>query len=299
MSVQLFLADKLLRLTLKRMFSRQGDIMQLRRFMDEAARRRPIRAPSHVTVSATELGGVRTEALSTPQANTSRAFLYLHGGGWVAGSPATHRGLTWRLAHGMGAPVYAPDYRLAPEHPFPAALDDCLAAYRALVRSGIAPHRIAVGGDSAGGHLSLALALVLKQEGLPQPGALVCLSPATTLADAFDSHTANLPTDAMFAGDLHGSIVRLYCRDHDRTDPRLSPVRGDVAGLPPTLIHCARNEILRDDSVRMAERMREAGVDVQLTIVPHVFHAWHVMADLLPEARRSVAKIVSFVQKHT
>jgi acetyl esterase/lipase len=292
MSIQLFVADKVVRLTMKRRFRRNPTVMELRPIMAEM----PIRpAPRRIKVETVELDGVSAELLTPRGVNENRALLYIHGGGFVAGVPANHRPLTWRLAEGVGIPVYAIDYRLAPEHPFPAGLDDCVTAYRALLAKGLSPEHIAIGGDSAGGNLTLATALKLKELGLPLPAALVCLSPVTD-HEGFESRTDNIKRDAMFDARMIPSVTPLYCPDADPTHPLVSPYRGDVTGLPPTLFHCSRDELLRDDSIRMAEKMKAAGVDATIEVWPGVFHVWQVTADVLPEARKAVANIVDFLK---
>jgi epsilon-lactone hydrolase len=294
MSVQLYVLNALLRFTIKRRFRKNPDVMELRAIMQGM---RPPKAPSRITIDQVNLGGVVTERLEAPGASAAHALLYIHGGGFVGGVPGNHRALTWRLAEQTGVPVYVIDYRLAPEHPFPAGLDDCVSAYRALLDKGIAPGAIVIGGDSAGGNLTLATALKLKALGLPQPAALVCLSPVTDLAEPAPSHATNANSDAMFDPRTFATLPKSYCPGHDLRDPLLSPVRGDMHGLPPTLFQASRVEMLRDDSTRMAENMRAAGVPVTVQIWPKVFHVWQVMADILPEARGAIVKIAAFVNQ--
>ncbi|HEY2033775.1 MAG TPA: alpha/beta hydrolase [Rhizomicrobium sp.] len=295
MSIQLFFIDKLLRLTAKRRFRRNPDLMELRALMAEM----PLRpAPSHVTVDLVTLGGIKAERLRIATADESKAILYIHGGGFVGGVPGNHRPLTWRLADQVGVPVYAVDYRLAPEHPYPAGLDDCIAAYRGLLEKGIAATSIVIAGDSAGGNLTLTTALKLKSLGLPLPGALVALSPATDIeGHAFESRRSNAASDALFSAAMFSSIVGLYCPNADLNDPFISPWRGDVAGLPPTLIQCSAVEMLRDDGVQMAKKLSAAGVPTQIEVWPKVFHVWQVMADMLPEGRASIEKIAGFMRE--
>jgi acetyl esterase/lipase len=292
MSIQLFIADKVIRLMMKRRFARNPDVMQLRSMMAEV--RKP-RVPKRISLQKISLGGVSTERLAPDGADAKRAMLYIHGGGWVGGSPANHRGLTWRLAERLGCTVFAIDYRLAPEHPFPAGLEDCLAAYRDLLNYGYAPQGLAVGGDSAGGNLTLALALNLKALGLSQPAALFAMSPATELARSLPSHTSNARSDAMFDVRIFGSLTPLYCPGQDPANPLISPLRGDVKGLAPTLIQCSRDEMLRDHGVMMAENLKAAGVDVKLEVWPRVFHAWPVMADFIPEALGAIENVARFI----
>lgn len=292
MSIQLFLADKFLRLTMKRRMAREPDVLSLRAVMNEMA---PAKVPAHVRLEKTTLGGVAAERLATAAAVADRAILYIHGGGFVGGSPATHRALTWRLADKTATTVYAIDYRLAPEHPFPAALDDCVAAYAALLEAGYSSANLSMGGDSAGGNLALATCLKLKALRMPQPASLFCLSPVTDLAGETESRKTNRRADAMF--DVRGfdTVAGRYCPNQDPADPLVSPLRGEVTGFPPTLFHCSRDELLRDDSVLMSQKLKAAGVEVELEIWPKVFHVWHIAADTIPESRSAVENVVRFV----
>jgi acetyl esterase/lipase len=292
--IRLFLANQLIRHQMRRRFTRAGSIEPLRRMMKAMAKdvRTP---PPSITVEAVTLGAVPAERLATRDASSSAAVLYLHGGAFIAGSPANHRALTWRLADGTRAPVFAVDYRLAPEHPFPAGLDDCVAAYRALHDRGFT--RIAIAGDSAGGNLTLTTALELRRLGHAMPVALACLSPVTTLAEHLPSATENADRDAMFPPGLNDSVAERYVPSGDRADPRVSPLHAeDVSGMPPTIFQCSENEVLRDHSVRMAARMREAGVETVLEIEPGAFHVWQLAADTIPESKRAVDRLVAFVR---
>jgi monoterpene epsilon-lactone hydrolase len=196
MSLRLFLLDKFLRLTMKRRFRKDPDVLGLRVMMARTTRT-TLPMPRRIALSTVDLGGVSAERLSTKDADESRAILYLHGGGMVAGSHATHRALTWRLADGVGVPLYAADYRLAPEHPFPAAIDDVTTAYRALVARGFSTGRVIVAGDSAGGNLTFALALEIQRLGLPRPAALVALSAVTDFFAPFESIREKADSDGV------------------------------------------------------------------------------------------------------
>ncbi len=296
MSIQRFLIELIIRFQMKRRFRRNPDVMLLRPMMN-AITKRPTRVPEDVRISSMDLGGVRTERVASTRADESRAILYIHGGAFVAGSPETHRALTWRLAQPLRAPVYVIDYRLAPEHPYPAGLDDAVAGYRALIERGLKPERIAVAGDSAGGNLTFALALRLKAIDVALPGALVCLSPATELFDDLVSHRENGESDAMFDPRLRGKVPPIYCPSVAASDPFISPLRGDVSGFPSTLIQCSAVELLRDDSIEMAKKLRDAGVDVDIEVWPKVWHVWQLSADVVPEARQAIDKIVSFLRR--
>jgi acetyl esterase/lipase len=193
--------------------------------------------------------------------------------------------------------VYVVDYRLAPEHPFPAGLDDCFAAYQSLLAQGIESRRIAIIGDSAGGNLALATTLKAKINNGPLPGCLVCLSPVTDLVEPGPSQLENARSDALFVPMSFATLVETYCPGRDASDPLISPLRGDLSALPPTLLQCSGAEMLRDDSVRIAEKMRAAGTRVELEIWPKVPHVWQVLADVLPEARQAINIICRFVTK--
>lgn len=297
MSLQLVLLNQLLRWQIKRRFRRNPDVNLLRPLMQQMEAR-TARLPADIAAEDLSLGGVAAERLSAPGADQTRTFLYIHGGGFVGGSPRTHRPLTWRLAKGIGVPVYAIDYRLAPEHPFPAGLDDCVAAYRALLDKGHAAKSIAVGGDSAGGNLTLALALRLKAEGLPLPAALVCLSPATDMTGSGASRHENAEADSLFVEAMFDSLKPAYYEGHDERDPFLSPLFGDVADFPPVLFQVGEREMLRDDSTRMAEKLKAAGVEAVLEVWPKVWHVWQLNADMLPEGREAISHITRFARQH-
>jgi epsilon-lactone hydrolase len=230
------------------------------------------------------------------QSRDDRHILYLHGGGHVSGKPALYRDFIWRIAAATHAGVFIIDHRLAPEHPFPAALDDAVAAYRALTADGRDPRRMAVMGESSGGGLALALLLRLRDEGVTLPAAAVALSPWTDLALTGPSLRQNAKADPMIRSDEAPRLASCYLAGADPRAPYASPLYGDPTGLPPTLIHVGSDEVLLDDSVRMAERMRAAGCRVELEIWPRMPHAWHVWARMMPEARTAIDRIGAFVQ---
>ncbi len=236
--------------------------------------------------------GSRATARLTAVGSTT--LLYLHGGGFIACSPRTHRPITgWFARHGFR--VFAPDYRLAPEHPFPAAVEDAVAAWRALRAA--TPGRIVVAGDSAGGNLSLALMLALRNEGAVLPDAAALFSPATDMAGTGGSMHSNSGRDAMFRGDALQHLAAAYLGGADPRTPLASPLYGDLAGLPPLLIHVGEREVLRDDSTRLAERARAAGVLVDLQVWPVVPHVWQLAHATVPEARRSLAAAAAFLKQ--
>jgi len=254
----------------------------------------PYRLPSGVRITPESAGGIPGEWVEGPQPD-GRTLLYLHGGGYFACSPETHRPITAAFAcHGFR--VYAPDYRLAPEHPYPAALEDAVAVYRSLLERGIAPGNLVLAGDSAGGGLTVALLVALRDRGVPLPAAAALLSPWTDLAATGDSVRTNAGRCAMFhpAGIEKGA--RLYLGDGDPRNPLASPLYADLRGLPPLLIHVSKSELLLDDSVRLAERARSAGGRVELKIWPVVPHVWQLGQATIPEARESLRECAGFLR---
>ena len=251
--------------------------------------------PADVQTLGVDAGGVKADRISTPASEPGHYILFLHGGGFIVGSPALYRHLTWRIASAARACVLCVDYRLAPEHPFPAALDDAVAAYHWLLNEGADPRRIAVMGDSAGGGLALSLLLRLRDEGSPLPAAAVALSPWTDLALTGTSLRRNATADPMVSPDQARHFVDYYLAGVDPRTPYVSPLYGEPAGLPPTIIQVGSDEVLRDDAVRMADRMRAAGCRIDLEIWPRMPHVWHLFAPLMPEARRAIERIGAFL----
>ncbi len=227
-----------------------------------------------------------------------RCILYLHGGAYVAMSAASYRTLTSRLAYAVPARLFALDYRLAPEHPFPAALDDAIAAYRALVASGIPPSRIVVAGDSAGGGLALALLIALRDDGAALPAAAVLFSPWTDLAATGQSVIDNSDSDALFFGTAISRTARHYLGDTPANTPLASPFYADLAGLPPLLFQVSDTEVLLDDSRRVAEKAGRAGVPATLRIWHGLPHVWQFFAAILPEGRDALKEAATFVRTH-
>jgi acetyl esterase/lipase len=256
----------------------------------------PYRVPPTVQIAPAHLGGVPGERLEGPTPGDI-ALLYLHGGGYFGCSPETHRPITAYYAlHGFR--VFAPDYRLAPENRFPAAVDDAVAFYRALLSAGYPSQRLVVAGESAGGGLTLSLMLALRTAGDPLPAATAVFSPWTDLAATGDSIRTNSDRCAMFNGLDVAASAHYYLGEADPRNPLASPLYADLAGLPPLLIHVGDDEVLRDDSTRLAERARAAGVSVDLKIWPVVPHAWQLVPHLIPEARQSLRESADFFRAH-
>ena len=245
--------------------------------------------PRGVRFRADTLGGVRGE---WAEAGGAKPLLYLHGGGFVGCSPQTHRSLTGGFAR-RGFRVFAPQYRLAPAHPFPAAIDDATAAWRGFAERVGAP--AAVAGDSAGGNLALSLTLIVKREAR-RPAAAALFSPATDLTGESESWRTNAHRDAMFTDQL-ANLGEFYLNGADPRDPRASPLLGDLSGLPPLLFHVGEEEILRDDSVRFAAAAEAAGSRAEVKVWPGAPHVWQFLHGVVPEARRSLDEAAAFLTK--
>jgi acetyl esterase/lipase len=256
----------------------------------------PFRVPDSVRITSSPVNGIPGERVESPNP-TGAVMLYLHGGGYFGCSPKTHRPITvWFALHGFR--VFAPDYRLAPENPFPAALDDVVAVYRGLLADGHLPQDLVVAGDSAGGGLALSLMLALRTSSTPLPAAAALFSPWTDLAATGESIRTNVARCAMFTGTDIGPSARFYLADADPRNPLASPFYADLSGLPPLLIHVGADECLRDDSTRVAEKAKAAGVPVELKVWPVVPHAWQLAHQLLPEARQSLRESSEFLRRH-
>jgi len=228
-----------------------------------------------------------------------RVLLYLHGGGYVIGSCNTHRALAAHIAMESYADLLLPEYRLAPEHPFPAALIDAVTAYRWLLEQGYPPEQIVLAGDSAGGGLAIAALLELRELGLPLPAAVVCISPLTDAAGRGESMTTNLHRDPWLTPESNRFLLTHYLDGQSPRHPLISPIHAKLDGLPPLLIQVGSDEILLSDSLRLADVARASGVEVTLRIWPQMWHVFHLMTPALPEAEEAIHEIGVFVQHRT
>lgn len=231
--------------------------------------------------------------------NTGPTVLYCHGGGYYFCSPRTHRSLVFGLATRANAAVFSLDYRLAPEHRFPAALDDATAAYRRLIADGIAPESIVIAGDSAGGGLALATLVALRDAGDPMPAGGLLFSPWTDLAATGASIRTNDGLDPMFSGPAIALAAKVYLGDTPATHPYASPVYADLQGLPPLFIMAGSTEVLLDDSQRVADNARAAGVDCELEVWKKMPHVWPIFAPFIPEGNRALERAATFVRRVT
>lgn len=254
---------------------------------------RPCKGVRVVPVTA---DSVPSEWLIPDDAPEGSALLYLHGGAWFMGSANTHRSLVSRIAAASRVRALVVNYRLAPEFPFPAGLEDCLKAYVWLIHQGIPAEHIVVAGDSAGGNLALAMLVALGKAGKTQPAGAVALSPATDLAFTGDSVRTRLKVDPIFSRGSPPTIINDYITSHDPRDPLISPLYGDLHGLPPLLLHVGDHEILLDDSVRFGEKAVAAGVQANTVVWPEMFHVFQLFTPFLPEARRAVEQVATFIR---
>jgi monoterpene epsilon-lactone hydrolase len=242
---------------------------------------------------------VKGEWVSPRNGPTShRTIYYLHGGGYISGSAKSCRPITATLSRELKARVFGLDYRLAPEQLFPAGLDDAVAGYRWLLASGIDSQSIAIVGDSAGGGLTLAVALRIRDAGEPLPACLVCLSPWTDMTGESDSLITNSRRDSMFVREDIERYASVYLGDHSRIDPLASPLLADLSGLPPLLIQVGRDEVLLDDARNLHLKVMAAGGSSELHIYDDVPHGWHYGAPFVPETRQALREVAEFVGRH-
>ena len=256
---------------------------------------RLFKPPRDVDVQPVMAGDVPAEWLIPPEASPRSVILYLYGGAWTLGWTNIHRRMVAHLCRAAACRALAVDYRLAPEHPFPAALEDCLGAYRWLLKGGSLPRDIVIAGNSAGGNLTLATLMSLRDAGDPLPDAAVCISPATDLEGTGESFWTK--KDPVQTPEFVLAMVRHYASGQDLRSPLLSPHYGDLRGLPPLLIHAGGDEMFLSDATRLADQARAAGVDVSLVVWPRMWHAWHLLAPWLPEARQAIDAIGAFVRE--
>jgi acetyl esterase/lipase len=264
--------------------------------MEELAKM--VKVPKDVKCEPIDVAGIPAEWISAPEAKNENVILYLHGGGYILGSITSHRELMARISRASQARVLIIDYRLAPEHPFPAAVDDAYNAYQWLIEDQkIAPSNIIIAGDSAGGGLTLVTLINLRDKAITLPAAAVCLSPWTDLGLTGESYKTKKRIDPMVAIDGLMFDSQLYLGETDYTHPLASPLYGDLKGLPPLLIIVGTAEILLDDSVEFAKKAKKVGVDVMLDIwddMPHVFPAFAAFA---PEGQQAIEKMGEFMKK--
>ena len=275
---------------------RPAGINERRRRLDALGGQYPV--PADVRIEAADANGVAAEWTVTPEADPAKVILYLHGGGYTAGSLASHRHMVAQAGREARARAIALDYRLAPEHPFPAALEDAVIGYRFLLSLGIAANHIAVAGDSAGGGLTVALLVSLRDAGLPLPACAWCSSPWVDLEGAGGSMTAKATVDPMVEQTYLRELAAAYLRGADPRTPLAAPLYADLRGLPPLLIQVGSAETLLDDAVRLAGAAGAADVRVRLEVWPDMIHVWQLFYQQVAAGRRALAEAGAFIRSN-
>ncbi len=254
--------------------------------------------PEDVKTEQVNANGVPCQWIVAPGAADDMVLHYLHGGGYVLGSVVGHREAISRMSRAAGVKALGVDYRLAPEHPFPAAVEDSVKSYAWLLSGGADPKKIVIAGDSAGGGLTVATLVALRYFGYPMPAAGVCISPWVDLEGTGESMTTKADVDPMVQREGLQGMTNMYIGDRDPRAPLASPLYADLEGLPPLLIQVGSSETLLDDSTRLTERARAAGVDVTLEVWGDMFHVWHMYASAIAEGQQAIEGIGEFIRRH-
>ncbi len=292
------LRARLVRLMSKQYFKRitpDTDVAELRKSWNELSSN--LKTAPGVRRREATVDDIPCEWLVPDKCDEAPVILYLHGGIYMLGSATTHRRMVSFIAQTAGMRALIPNYRLAPEHPFPAAIEDTTLIYRKMLEHGIPASRIAIAGDSAGGGLTMATLLSLKNTGDPLPAAAVLLSPWLDLAAQGETLKSRADLDPWFDPDNMPEMVRRYCGNRDPKAPLISPLYGDVSGLPPMLIQVGDHEILLSDSTRMADRVSSAGGKVTLQVWPEMWHVFQYFIGQMPESAKAIADIGGFLKK--
>lgn len=296
MSIRAQLMSFLIRRTIKKPLEAiADDVAGFREQMANAGKMSP-KIPEDVMVEPVDAGGIPCEWVSKDMVQDGKAILYLHGGGYVFGNLDGYRDLAWRLSAETGVRVLIADYRLAPEYPFPAAVEDATACIRWLMSQEYDPSDIVIGGDSAGGGLAVATMVNLKNLGIKQPAGAFLLSPWVDLACSGDSMAKNAKEDCMLSPVSLNAMADLYLGEHDHRAPLASPLFADLSGLPPSVIHVGSTEVLLSDSERLADKFKAAGGESVLEIWPKMPHVFPVFAARIPEGKQAIEKIGEFVK---
>ncbi|MEP1355572.1 MAG: alpha/beta hydrolase [Tateyamaria sp.] len=298
MSLRSRILNPYLRLTEKPFLTRASNPAALRRSL-EIKSRLSFHAPPGVNRAWHDLAGAPALHITPRETKCGRTLFYIHGGAHVFGSPSTHAAMLSNLAKRAGARAVLPRYPLAPEHPFPAAPDHCLAAYRALLASGVDPADLIIGGDSAGGNLVIALLADLCAAGGPLPAGAFALSPLLDLAFTGDSIRTNAARDVVLPAARLQAAAHDYLNGHSADDPRVSPLFADFTGAPPVWLAVWDTEILLDDSVRLADRLKAQNVKVDLSVARDLPHVWPLFHNLIPEAKTTLDQLAGWIKTQT
>ena len=267
---------------------------QMRKNMEKIA----FKAADDIQAENVTVAGRAAEWVRAPGSQTGRAILYLHGGGYVMGSANTHRSMVGEISRAAQAAALLVDYRLAPEFPFPAAVEDGVAAYRWLLDQGFAPKNLAVAGDSAGGGLAVATLVSARDQGLPMPAAAVPISPWSDLTCTNESYKTRAEADPMVGSGSIGNMANRYLQGKDAKNPYASPNFASLKALPPLLIHVGRDEVLLDDSIKLDQKAKADGVNSTLEIWDDMIHVWHAFHPMLPEGKQAIERVGAFLREH-
>lgn len=285
----------ILKLTLKKMFCKSANAAKERGLSEKISAMMSRRKAGTKAL----VGGVSGEWQEAKAGSKDTIILYLHGGGYVIGSPITHRGLVGSIADAAQARVFILDYRLSPETPFPGALDDAVAAYKALLEAGEKPEKIIIAGDSAGGGLTIATLISLKAQGIELPAAGVCLSPWVDLTFSGDSMMTKAKVDPILSRDSLAWFAEQYLAGQDASNPLVSPIFADLSGLSPLLIQVGSDEVLLDDAIRLNKAAIKAGVDSTLEVWDGQMHVWPLVSTFVPEGKHAIEVIATFIKART
>lgn len=255
------------------------------------------RIPKGVTVTNAEADGIHAKWISPSNEKSGKVVLHLHGGGYVTGGADSHLMMCIPMAQTLKTKIFLPEYRLAPEYPFPAAVDDAVKVYRWMMTQGYAPKDIILSGDSAGGGLALATILRLRDSGEPLPAAIVCMSPWTDLTFTGPSHITKAKADCVLLTDVLREWAACYAGTETPSNPLISPLYADFHDFPPLLIQVGSEEVLLDDALTLAEKAKSAGVDVTLKVWDDMWHVWPALGDLIPESKKAFEEIGQFLHK--
>ena len=284
---------RIMRMLSRRYFERidteTADPIEVRHKLERIARYVP--KPKDVEIAEQPIAGAPAMSLKPRNASDDKLLLYLHGGAYVMGSPNTHRNLVGKLAAMLGVSAVMPDYRLAPEHRFPAAVEDAVSVYKALLQDGYPPKGIIIAGDSAGGGLSVALLLALRDEGVPLPAGAFLLSPWLDLSASGESMETRRHLDPWFCKEDVALVAHYYSDEDQLTEPLVSPVFADVSGLPPICIQVGDHEVLLSDSTRLADNIRKAGGEVDIEVFDQMWHVFQVFHPVMPESLAALSTL--------
>ncbi len=294
-SLQSYIFRPLIRRIMSEQFDARKSVAEIRAYV--AKNGRPLTLARGTKIQAATVANLPAYWIDAPGVNPEHVILYLHGGGFIMGFSPFDETMLSRLSRDAGARILALDYRLAPEHPFPAPVDDTVAAYQWLLQQGVPPQNIVIGGDSSGGNLALSGMIMTRDSGDPLPAGIFCFSPGTDMTLSGPSFESRAKRDPVLSLPFLEYARPFYTGDADLRAPLLSPIFADLHGLPPMMIHVGDDEILLSDAEELATKARASGVAVDLVVWPHMWHVFEIFAPFLPEARRAVAATGAFVKR--